>query len=104
MKIAITGHSKGIGKELYNILSLNHTCEGFSRSNGFYIEKQQYLIVKGIHKCDVFVNNAYKGYEQVNLLNLFGIYGNTMTLKLIKISQVWRISRTCGINGYSQKL
>ena len=58
MKIAITGHSKGIGKELYNILSLDHTCEGFSRSNGFDIEKQQDLIVKGIHKCDVFVNNA----------------------------------------------
>ena len=34
MKIAITGHSRGIGKELFNIFNVDHQVEGFSRSNG----------------------------------------------------------------------
>ena len=37
MKIAITGHTKGIGKALYDNLSQQHEVEGYSRSNGFDI-------------------------------------------------------------------
>lgn len=103
MKIAITGHSKGIGKELYNMLSLDHTCEGFSRSNGFDIEKQQDLIVKGIHKCDVFVNNAYKGYEQVNLLNrVWDLWKHDDTKTIVNISSLSKYPGLSGnTSGYS---
>lgn len=69
MKIAITGHSKGIGKALYDhLIYKGHTCIGFSRSNGYDLEEKQKLIIKGSLSSDVFVNNAWKGYEQINIL------------------------------------
>lgn len=69
MKIAITGHSRGIGKSLFDCLSKEHECAGFSRSNGFDISQQQDSIVQQVINNDVFVNNAYQGMEQVNILN-----------------------------------
>ena len=69
MKIAITGHSRGIGKSLFDSLSKEHECAGFSRSNGFDISQQQDSIVQEVINNDVFVNNAYQGMEQVNILN-----------------------------------
>ena len=68
MKIAITGHSRGIGKALYEELSTNHEVEGFSRSNGYDITTQQTLIARTVKKYDVFVNNAWQGYAQLELL------------------------------------
>lgn len=64
MKIAITGHSKGIGKELYNIFDSDHQVEGFSRSNGFDIATHHKLIARSVKDCDVFVNNAWSGYHK----------------------------------------
>lgn len=69
MKVAITGHSRGIGKALYESLSEKHECEGFSRSNGFDIEEHGDLIVQATLKSDVFINNAYSGMHQVYILN-----------------------------------
>ena len=72
MKIAITGHSKGIGKALYDKLSANHTVEGFSRSNGYDIITKQSIIIRSSKDCDVFVNNAYSGFAQLDILK--GMY------------------------------
>jgi NAD(P)-dependent dehydrogenase (short-subunit alcohol dehydrogenase family) len=71
LKIAITGHSKGIGKALADLLtSQGHTVIGFSRSNGYNI---RYLairnsIIEQSSDCDVFINNAYSYGAQTELL------------------------------------
>jgi hypothetical protein len=60
MKIAITGHTSGIGKALFNHFVL-HTPIGFSRTNGYDIThvEDRKKIVKECIDFDVFINNAY---------------------------------------------
>ncbi len=69
MRIAITGHTKGIGKACADIFS-EHEVLGFSRSNGFDINEPE-EIFKSAGDCDVFINNAYSHRHQIDLFNLF---------------------------------
>ncbi len=70
MKIALTGHTKGIGKAIKDVLEPENTVIGFSRTNGFNINNPQ-AIFDIAKDCDVFVNNAqYKDY-QTQLFELF---------------------------------
>jgi hypothetical protein len=72
MKIAITGHSAGIGQALFNIYrQRGFEVIGLSRRNGYNI-KSLPKIVNAIKDCDVFVNNAQSGFAQTELL--FAIY------------------------------
>lgn len=97
MKIAITGHSRGIGKSLFDKLSVDHECIGFSRSNGFDIHARQDLIVNASLKCDVFINNAYKGIEQVNILNkIWNQWKLDSTKTIVNISS---LSKYPGLSG-----
>lgn len=66
MKIAITGHTRGIGKAIADALS-EHEVIGLSRSNGYDISDTA-TIIKSIEKVDVFINNAYFEYAQCELL------------------------------------
>ncbi len=61
MKYAITGHTDGIGKTIYNRLLPN--IIGFSRSNGYDITKAEdrKRIIEEVKDCDVFINNADDG-------------------------------------------
>ncbi len=68
LKIAITGHTSGIGKGLYNFYIKDHQVMGFSRSNGFDIETKQDKILEKSKNCDIFINNAYSGFAQTDLL------------------------------------
>jgi len=69
MKICITGHTKGIGKFLYNKLSeKNHTVLGFSRSNGFDLDYHIHRVITESKGCDLFINNASAGDAQIILL------------------------------------
>ena len=61
MKLAITGHTSGIGKALYNHYSKNgHECIGFSRLVGYDITDatSRAKIVAESEDCMVFINNA----------------------------------------------
>ena len=58
MKVAITGHTKGFGKSLYNLLSTEYECFGFSRSNGFDLHDPNTLQSILDINPDVFINNA----------------------------------------------
>ena len=82
MKVAITGHSTGIGKSLYEILKLSdYEVVGFSRSNGWDFcqtaTRTKFFNTIVADKFDCFVNNAYpyskvktfEGFLQVELLN-----------------------------------
>jgi nucleoside-diphosphate-sugar epimerase len=71
MKIAITGHTSGIGQAIYNHAVLaNHSVNGFSRSNGFDISRPscRQQILKDSCDIDIFINNAYSAHAQTELL------------------------------------
>jgi hypothetical protein len=68
MKIAITGHSAGIGQALAKQFENNgHEIIGLSRRNGYNIRSLP-KVAGMIEPCDMFVNNAQVGYAQTELL------------------------------------
>jgi NADP-dependent 3-hydroxy acid dehydrogenase YdfG len=68
MKIAITGHTAGIGQALAKeYVSAGHTIVGLSKREGNNIRVTP-KICDQIEPCDVFVNNAQAGYAQTELL------------------------------------
>jgi NADP-dependent 3-hydroxy acid dehydrogenase YdfG len=68
MKIAITGHTAGIGQALAEEYGLDgHEIVGLSQREGNNIRNTP-KICDQIETCDVFVNNAQAGYAQTELL------------------------------------
>jgi len=68
MKIAITGHTAGIGQALASIYqSQSHEIVGLSRQTGYNIRSTP-KIADMIEPCDMFINNAQTGYAQTELL------------------------------------
>lgn len=65
MKIAITGHKKGLGKELYGrfLKKVGISKEDWDTDN---IQ----TILPLIDKCDVFINNAPSGFVQTEILKV----------------------------------
>lgn len=70
MKIAITGHTSGIGKAIYDYYSPN--IIGFSRLTGFDISNPDHRkqIRDNSVDCDVFINNAYWEFAQIYMMYL----------------------------------
>ena len=71
MKIAITGHTKGIGQALYQeLFQKGHHIVGYSRSNGYDISREvdRERILSESKDFDIFVNNAYSPGSQFSLL------------------------------------
>lgn len=68
MKIALTGHSQGIGKYLFQKMSPN--VIGFSRSNGYdiNIKEDRRRIIEQSKDCDIFINNAESNFAQTYML------------------------------------
>jgi len=72
MKIAITGHSAGIGQALSTLYEADgHEVIGLSRRNGYNIRSLP-KVTAMIEPCDVFINNAQVGFAQTELL--FGVW------------------------------
>jgi NADP-dependent 3-hydroxy acid dehydrogenase YdfG len=68
MKIAITGHTAGIGQALAQEYSnMGHEIIGLSKRDGHNIRNIP-KICDLIEPCEVFVNNAQAGYAQTELL------------------------------------
>jgi len=68
MKIAITGHTAGIGKAFTKILELRgHEIVGISRRTGENIRRIEHT-ANLIESCDMFINNAQTQYAQTELL------------------------------------
>jgi nucleoside-diphosphate-sugar epimerase len=68
MKIAITGHSAGIGQALAKLYSeQGHEIVGLSRRNGYNIRSLP-KVAGIIEPCDMFINNAQVGFAQTELL------------------------------------
>ena len=68
MKIAITGHTAGIGQALaQQYASRGHEIVGLSKRTGHNIRITP-KIADLIEPCDMFINNAQAGYSQTELL------------------------------------
>lgn len=85
MKVAITGHTRGIGKSLLEKFTAhNYEVVGFSNSTGFDIGDP--ITIKEILDfsldCDIFINNAYHPTGQTLLLKEF-MYAWKGTNKII---------------------
>ena len=67
MKIAITGHSAGIGQALAKLYTeQGHEVIGLSRRIGYNIRSVP-KVAGMIEPCDVFINNAQVGFAQTEL-------------------------------------
>ena len=66
MKVAITGHTKGIGKAIAELYP-GHI--GFSRSNGYDITTSEHRerILSESEQCDIFINNAFEEEYQIDM-------------------------------------
>ena len=73
MKIAITGNTAGLGKTIHDRLREHEILE-FSLDNNYDIFKKEdrQRIIDQCSDCDVFVNNAYYKWGQVDIL--FDLY------------------------------
>lgn len=68
MKIAITGHSAGIGQQLARIYTEHgHEIVGLSYRDGHNIRNIP-KIIELVEPCDMFINNAQAGFAQTELL------------------------------------
>ncbi len=80
MIVSITGHTYGLGNDIFKIISQTHQTIGLSTSNGYDINDTN-LIIKTIKDSDVFINNAYsKGCQSVLFENIFNIWKDTNKL------------------------
>jgi hypothetical protein len=70
-KIVITGHTRGIGKAIYDKFTEISCREiaGMSRSNGYDLEKDFDKIVAEAEGAELFINNAYRDQQQLKLFN-----------------------------------
>lgn len=74
-RVAITGHTKGIGQQLWNRLEdRGIELKGFSKSTGYNLQRVSTCkkVVQEVvdWNADVFINNAYVPDNQVRLLYL----------------------------------
>lgn len=68
MRVAITGHTAGIGKALAQQYSnKGYEIVGISKRDGNNI-RNTLKIADLIEPCDIFINNAQSGYAQTELL------------------------------------
>jgi len=67
-RIAVTGHTKRIGKAIYEAFP---DAVGSSRSGSCNINtlEGRTMIMHQALNCDVFINNAHDGFGQVEMLN-----------------------------------
>ena len=92
MKIAITGHTKGIGKAFAKQLhDKGHEIVGISRSDGENIRRTAHT-ASIIEPCDFFINNAISLYAQTELL--FEVWHRWQEDK--EVHHIWNVStRVC---------
>ena len=67
-KVAITGHTSGLGAALFERFSVSDDVVGLSRSNGFDIRDIN-GICERVKDCDVFINNDEAILEMLQRFN-----------------------------------
>ena len=98
MKIAITGHSQGLGAEFKKVYeSKGHRVSGFSRSNGYDLRdwsKMQSMIDQ-IQDYDLFINCAKPDFVQTTILYELWKSWKGQDKHIINISSILTYFPTC---------
>jgi short-subunit dehydrogenase len=89
MKIAVTGHTQGLGKSLYKeLVKQDHDVLGLSLENGYDINNIS-NIIDAIESSDCFINNAQDNFKQTELfLALSKKWLNVPGKKIINIGSL----------------
>jgi len=112
MRIALTGHTKGLGAEILKYFSSEHNVLGFSRSNGYDIKNpfDRKKILKMSADAEVFINLVHNYYHQTDMLfEFFQAWENQEKL-IINISSAvventsWGLDRFDFIEYKNQKI
>ena len=75
MKIAITGHTKGIGLAIADACrAARHEVQGFSRTTGYSLPQDMNRIMIDAFSCDVCDNNRYNYHDDTQLEMLYRMY------------------------------
>lgn len=100
MKIAITGHSAGIGQALATVYQVHgHEIVGLSRRNGYNIRSIPKLLAM-IEPCDMFINNAQVGFAQTELLfEMYKRWEGVEGKKIINVSTCMTLSPVSTLPG-----
>jgi hypothetical protein len=112
MKIALTGHTKGLGAEILKYFGSDHNVVGFSRSNGYDIKSpfDRKKILKMSVDAEVFINLVHNYYHQTDLLfEFFQAWENQQKLIINVSSSVvenpsWGLDRLDYIEYKNQKI
>ena len=68
-KIAVIGHTKGIGKAIADLYKRKkYEIVGLSRTTGYDLETDQEKIMEKLKDCELIVVNAYAKFGQYHLL------------------------------------
>lgn len=103
MKIAITGHSRGIGKGLCDALgNKGHMVLGFSRSNGYNTneENDRQRILDAVKECDIFINNAYPGQAEM-FEKIFQLWRDDYNKTIVNIGSLLKYKEFVTPNDYT---
>lgn len=104
MKVAITGHTKGIGRAIANLYP-DHI--GFSRSNGYDISVATHRdnIISESFTCDVFVNNAYQdNYQNLMFTDIFAHWEQDPTKTIVNIISRAKYITGTNVDYYNHKI
>ncbi len=91
MRIAITGHTGGLGTELGKIFSEGgHTLFGFSRSNGWDLSQTNTLerVCVTLSQCDIIINNAPGSFQTDLFLKLLNSQTHDNKAVIVNVSSV----------------
>lgn len=101
MKIAITGHSKGLGAEFYKFyVGQGHDVVGFSRSNGYDLRdwSKMQSMLQQIQDYDLFINCAKPDFVQTTILYELWDKWRGQNKTIINISSIITYFPTCPPN------
>lgn len=105
MKVAITGHTKGLGAEISaRFTARGDEVLGFARSNGFDLNRQSQKAdaISKIIESDIFINNTHFGFGQMELLGkVFSAWQNKPLKIIINISSESSYHQKDSLRPYS---
>lgn len=91
MKVAITGHKNGLGRELYNSKHFSGTI-GFDIHNGFDINNPR-AILPYLDDVDVFINNAYHPVGQELMFKAVDGFWQSKRKLIVNISSMAAVKK-----------
>jgi NAD(P)-dependent dehydrogenase (short-subunit alcohol dehydrogenase family) len=103
MKVAVTGHTSGIGQGLYQYFeSQGHEVQGFSRRNGYALPDAEDRVFEQLQSCDVFVNNALPVTSQISLLKKLWPKWKNADKKIIVIGSIAAMRQHAALPGLEE--